>query len=262
MHKPAQEIHFSLEADVATLTIHRANKRNALTEAMWGRIEHCLDETVSSGVKVLRLEGMSGVFSTGSDLDEMAKLLASPERCAMHSAQVQRAQLALRRLPIATLAVIDGDCIEDGLGLALACDLRIASRRSHFALAPARLGLAYSVEDSARLIGVVGTSRATDMLFTGRNLDAYEAAAWGLVNRVVEVEMLPAAAAAMEKSLRTASPTALAAIKLALAHLGGDPGTGRDVADGAFAACFSGRDFAEGASAFLEKRAPQFGEVD
>ncbi|MEO7941574.1 MAG: enoyl-CoA hydratase/isomerase family protein, partial [Burkholderiaceae bacterium] len=158
------------EGRVARLRIDRPAKRNALANVHWAVIERCLAEIHASDARLIVLEGVPGAFSAGADIDELGELLADPAAFVANNAQVQRTQLALQRSPLTTIAVIDGVCVGGGLGLALACDLRIASARSRFGLSPAKLGLVYSPEDSRRLANTVGLARAREMLLTGRLL--------------------------------------------------------------------------------------------
>lgn len=243
---------------VAHIVIARPEKRNALATRHWAALEAALETVQASAAHVLVLSGSPGAFSAGADIDELGEMLAEPARFVASNAVVQRTQLTLQRLPQTTLAVIDGACVGGGLGLALACDLRLASARSKFAITPAKLGLVYSADDSRRLVHAVGMARARELLLTGRLLDAATAAVWGLVHQVAEVDALADAEAAWVDGLRATSGQARRAIKTVLAHLGGDAGVDATQADAAFHEAFHSSDFAEGAAAFLGKRPPQF----
>jgi enoyl-CoA hydratase/carnithine racemase len=156
-------------------------------------------------------------------------------------AAVQVAMEAWARVPIPTIAVIRGACTGGGCGLTLACDLRIATPDSFFAVPPARLGLVYSLADSRRLVDLVGPSRAKDILFTARRVDALEARA---------LELVATIAANAGHSVRSAKT-----IVNAIAD-----GATAETADSRrlYDESFSSPEFAEGARAFLEKRAPRF----
>ncbi|MEO5830459.1 MAG: enoyl-CoA hydratase/isomerase family protein [Rhodanobacter sp.] len=249
---------WQLDGGVARLHIHRAAKRNALATVHWAALENCLNEIHASAATLLVLEGVPGAFSAGADIDELGALLSEPDAFAASNAQVQRTQLALQRLPLTTIAAIDGACVGGGLGLALACDFRIATARSRFALSPAKLGLVYSPEDSRRLVNTVGLARAREMLLTGRLLDAPTALHWGLLNRLVADDELTAVVATMAAELQQTSASARAGIKQVLAFLGGDDRVDHAAATAAFNDAFKSSDFAEGAIAFLAKRPPQF----
>lgn len=249
---------WSRDGALARIGIHRPDKRNALATRHWAALEAALDAIAASDAQVMVLSGVPGAFSAGADIDELGQLLAAPEAFAANNAQVQRTQLKLQRLPQTTLAVIDGACVGGGLGLALACDLRLASARSRFAITPAKLGLVYSADDSRRLVNTVGMARAREMLLTGRLLDAATALDWGLVNQLVDEQGLAALEQAQLQQLLATSGQARRAIKTVLGHLGGDVSFDATAADAAFNDAFGSSDFHEGAAAFLEKRTPRF----
>ncbi len=129
-------VRWELDGGTARLHINHAAKRNARATVHLAALESCLDEIHASTAKLLVLEGVPGAFSAGADIDELGGLLTEPGAFATSNAQVQRTQLVLQRSPLTTVAAIDGACVGDGLGLALACDFRIATTRSRFALSP------------------------------------------------------------------------------------------------------------------------------
>lgn len=251
-------IGWQLDGQVARLRINRPAKRNALATPHWAALESCLDEIHASAAKLLLLQGVPGAFSAGADIEELGRLLTAPGAFAASNAQVQRTQLALQRSPLTTIAAIDGACVGGGLGLALACDFRIGTARSRFALSPAKLGLVYSPDDSRRLANTVGLARAREMLLTGRLLDAPTALHWGLLNRLVPDGELDAVVATVMAELQQTSARARAGIKQVLAYLGGDERVDHAAATAAFNDAFVSADFTEGASAFLAKRPPRF----
>ena len=248
----------SVNGRVARIGIHRPDRRNALASRHWAALEDALEAVRQSPADIMVLSGVPGAFSAGADIDELGELLATPEAYAASNAVVQRTQLALQRLPQTTVAVIDGAGVGGGLGLALACDLRLASGRARFAITPAKLGLVYSADDSRRLVQAVGMARARELLLTGRLLDAATAAAWGLVHQLAGDDGLEAAETALLDGLRATSGQARRGIKTVLGHLGGDVAASASDAAAAFESAFASSDFAEGAAAFLAKRPPSF----
>jgi enoyl-CoA hydratase len=251
-------IAWALEGPMARLRIQRAAKRNALATAHWAAIEAALSEIAASKASVLRIEGVPGAFCAGADIEELNATLKDRTQFAANTAVVQRCQLAVQRLPLTTIAVIDGICMGGGLGLALACDFRLASADSRFALTPAKLGLVYSVDDTRRLVHIVGMARARELLLTGRVLDADTAVQWGLLTALYARSSFDIDVQRFIDALHATSASARAGIKRVLAHLGGDMMVTREAADRAFEEAFSSSDFAEGAAAYLEKRTPQF----
>ena len=252
------EVIVTREGGVTRVTIARPARRNALAEVHWRALDAAFREAATDGTRVLVLAGQPGAFSAGADLAELASLLGDPAAFRANAAVVQAAQQALADLPAATIAAIDGTCVGGGLGLALACDFRIATPRSRFAITPAKLGLVYSPADTARLVAAVGPVRARDLLLRGRPVEADEARAIGLVGELVAPESLEAMVAAQTAELLTLSPASIAGIKRVLAHLADPARVPREAAERAFLDAFDGADFAEGARAFLDKRPPRY----
>ena len=156
------------------------------------------------------------------------------------------------------IAVITGACVGGGCGLALACDLRFAAPEARFGVTPARLGLAYSFEDTIQLVEKVGPARAKDILFSARLIPAMEALEIGLIERVVPAAALETIATTYAEGLADLSPAAiLAAKRMVNAVVAPAPGAykaGQHIID----AVFESTDFIEGRTAFLERRPPRF----
>ena len=252
------ELHRS--GKTATLRIQRAEKKNAFTTAMWRALhEACMAlNAPTESARVLRIEGQPGTFCAGADIAEMTTLLADAAALAENNAVVAAAQMSLERLPLPTIAVIDGPCFGGGFGIAAACDFRLASTRSSFAVTPSTLGLLYSIEDTRRLVRLVGDAHARRLLLRGERLDAATALAWGAVDAVVAPDALAALATSWSDALAAQSRTSMAGIKATLALIAGDPAARETEVRAAFTAAFTGADFAEGAAAFVARRAPRF----
>ena len=240
---------------VARLLIDRADKRNAMDQAMWAALPALIAAAVADpAVRVLVLQSAEpGLFCAGADIAEMAARRTDGAWLAANQAAINRAQFELARAALPTVAFIDGDCIGGGCGLALACDIRVSSPRGRFGVTPARLGLTYPLHDTKLLVDLVGPGQAKRLLFTAGLIDAAEALRIGLVEIVAD-----SAHEVIAQIART-SP----------ASHRGNKGFVRRLLDGqtaddaetlaAFAAAFAGPDFAEGTAAFLEKRAAEFG---
>jgi len=249
------------DGSVAHVVLNQPDKRNAMNAAMWAGLAPLMARLEADPrVKLVVFRG-AGVeaFSAGADISEFAATFATPETTARYNADVRRAQLAVERLGKPTLAVIHGACVGGGCGLALACDLRFASVESRFAIPASRLGVAYSVPDTRRLVALVGAGRAKDILFSGRLLDAAEAVAIGLATRVVPGAELERVAADYARSLLANSPQAIATAKAMVNSLSGLNVLADTILEERFTASFASEDFREGYSAFLEKRRPTFG---
>ena len=251
-----------LERDgaVARLVLNRPDKKNAITEAMWAAVPGLVEAAeADAAVKVVVLASAApGVFSAGADIAEFTEIAADPERRRSNQRAVRAAQDRLMRCEKPTLAEIDGACVGGGCGLALACDIRLASGRSRFGITPVKLGLVYSLEDAKRLVDLVGPAHAKSILFTGRLLDAAEAGRIGLVNDVMSVDDLGPAVAKLAGEIAAASQFGVRGIKHILGlvrdgHAADTPETLQMFLD-----AYDGEDLAEGVAAFLEKRKPRF----
>jgi len=158
-----------------------------------------------------------------------------------------------------------GNAIGGGLALALSCDLRFCADDAFLAITPARLGLLYGFIETRRLIQTVGPARAKDLLFSGRRVACGEALAIGLIDRLVAVEKLEATIAAYANELASLSQRSIRGAKIAVEAIAGglseESPAFRDMIEQAAAS----EDFAEGRSAFLNKRSPEFhfrGRID
>jgi len=254
-----QHITLTIEDGCAELRIERPHKRNALTRAMWRELGEAIAAVAASpDVRLLVLRGSGGVFSAGADIAEMGEFLADPVQLAANNALVRDTQLALERLGCMTLAAVEGACVGGGCGLALACDFRLATEDARFAITPARLGLLYSAEDVRRVVGVVGATRARQLLLTAQPIDAATALAWGMLTEVCAASALPARIEARRALAAQVSPYSVAGIKRAIAMLGGAEPADFAALGQLFDDAFHQDDFREGAQAFLERRAPRF----
>jgi enoyl-CoA hydratase/carnithine racemase len=248
---------------VAEIVLAAPERRNAIGRAMWAALPAlCAAVAADAGIRavVLRAEpGPDGpVFSAGADISEFAEVCATPESAAAYNALVRAGQQAVADLPRPVIAAVAGPCVGGGCGLALSADLRFAAQGARFGITPARLGLAYSVEDTARLVAAVGPSRAKDLLFSGRLLDAGEALHIGLVDRVVAPEALAVAVGDYAEALAELAPGSIRAAKATVDAVAAGDAAAVAAARALIAAAFGSAEFAEGRQAFAERRRPKF----
>ena len=243
---------------IARLTLSQPARRNALNAVMWAALPDVLAELAEGQPKVLIVEGDGDHFASGADISEFGTLYATPESSAKISADIAAAMDALAAFPVPTIALIRGACVGGGLGLALACDIRMADNTSKFAITPAKLGLVYPFGDVARLIEAVGVPNAKDILFSARLIKAKRAAKMGLVNTVVKPDELEQTVMDYAATIAAQSSQSAKTMKRMFAlHASGQ----REDADetiALFLEGFSSDDFKEGYTAFMEKRRPNF----
>ena len=252
--------HLRLETagGVARLLIDRPHKRNAMDQAMWEAVPAFVATAIADpSVRLLILASAHpGPFCAGADIGEFATGSADPAWRARNQAAIRGTQLALARAEKPTLAVIDGDAVGGGCGMALACDVRIASPRARMGITPAKLGLVYPLHDTRLLVDLVGPSQAKRLLFTATLIDAAEALRIGLVDIVARD--LDAEVADFAASVLAVSPASQCGSKAIIQRI--VEGAHDDDATSAagFDAAFTGADFHEGVAAFLGKRKPVF----
>lgn len=253
-HGADMTLRLEVQGAVARLLIDRADKRNAFTQAMWLAVPALVAQAVADpAVRVIVLQSASGgLFCAGADIGEMMANRENAEWLAANQAAINAAQYDLTRAAKPTVAFIDGDCIGGGCGLALACDIRVATPRARLGITPAKLGLVYPLHDTKLLVDLVGPGQARRILYTGELLGAEEALRIGLI------EQLADDADGLIAAITANSPFSTTGTKQFVRRVL-DGQTAEDAETLAtFAAAFKQADFREGASAFLAKRKPQF----
>jgi len=245
--------------DVATLILNRPEKRNALTLAMWTALPGVLAGIAADrAAKVLVVRGAGGTFAAGADIGEFETVYATPDSSRAYFDRVGEAMQALAEFEKPTLAMIEGACVGGGLGLALACDLRIAATDARLALTPGKLGLVYSLPDTRRLVQAVGLSRAKDILFTGRLVNAAEALNIGLVDALHAPDALAEAVADKTTQIASVSQWSARRAKRIVRLIADGETADTELTARWLIEAVEGEDFREGRDAFLAKRKPVF----
>ena len=228
---------------------------------MWDAASGLMDGFAKDDeIRVVVLTGAGGkAFVSGADISRFEKERSNEEAIARYNEIVSKANDALYHFPKPTIAMIRGYCIGGGLGLAVCCDLRIASDNSRFGIPAAKLGLGYGFSGIKRLSDLVGPSYAKEIFFTARHFDAAEAYAMGLINRVVPAENLEAYVRDYADMISINAPLTVNAVKFIANQTVADEGK-RDLARCAdmVQRCFESKDYIEGRRAFMEKRKPAF----
>ncbi|HKC43118.1 MAG TPA: enoyl-CoA hydratase/isomerase family protein [Burkholderiales bacterium] len=254
----SDHVRLAIDGAIATITLDRADKLNALTMAMLEALEAgCARLEGDPSVRAVIVASSSPkAFCAGADIVEWGPLgaLGMWQRWIRDGHRVFD-RLARLRQP--TIAAVGGITYGGGLELALGCDLRIASTDARFAFPEVTIGAVPGWAGSQRLPRVIGAGRAKQLILSGEPVDATTAAAWGLVNEVVPTDRLAARALELARRIAENAPTAVQASKqLVNAGLGEGFGSALEALGAGLAA--STGDAREGIAAFREKRKPKY----
>lgn len=198
--------------DHVIVRLDRPDKRNAIDQSMVDELHAVCAELEQAPRSMLLTGGTDGIFAAGADIGQLRDRTSSDALRAINSGVFER----IRRLPMPTVAAIDGPALGGGAELAYACDIRLCTTRSFFGQPEARLGIIAGAGATWRLPALVGESLAKELLFTGRRMPAEEALRAGLVSDVVEPEALLERAEKLLADIAKAAPVALRLTKLAV----------------------------------------------
>jgi 2-(1,2-epoxy-1,2-dihydrophenyl)acetyl-CoA isomerase len=257
MSETADELLVTHDGAVQTIMLNRPSVLNALDLAMHERLAAALERAAQPDVRALVITGAGRGFCVGQDVGEFPRDAAAVgELLRRHFNPAIRALRGLRK-PV--IAAINGPAAGAGLALALACDLRLAAASASLVPAFAGIGLVPDSGLSHTLPRLIGSAAAFDWIVSGRRIAAPEAAAMGLVMRVVEDADLAAATDALATQL-AAGPTAAIGLTKELIGRSLESSLDDQLEEEARlqAIAAAGADFAEGVAAFLEKRPPRF----
>ena len=243
---------------VATLTVNRPDKLNALNDATISELGQAIDQIrVDDSIGGVILTGAGRAFVAGADISEL-----SSQTPVLAKGRARAGQDVFRRIetcPKPVIAAVNGFALGGGCELAMACHIRIASDAAKFGQPESKLGLLPGYGGSQRLPRLVGKGRAVQLLLTGEMIDAQEAYRIGLVNKVTPAAELMSAAREMMKTILANGPLAVALCIEAI-----DRGLEMSLEEGLvleanhFGLLAASEDMTEGMKAFLEKRTPVF----
>jgi enoyl-CoA hydratase/carnithine racemase len=243
---------------VARLLIDRPDKRNAMTQAMWETLPPLVAQAMADdAIRVVILASATpGLFCAGADIGEFASCSGDETWRIANQAAIRASQYALAHAPKPVIAAIDGDCIGGGCGLAIACDLRIASPTARLGITPAKLGIVYSLFDTKLLVDLVGPARAKRILFTGALHGADEALSIGMIEEIAADPL--AAADTLARTIATNAQHSIRSSKAIVRAILDGQSDDDATTLALFRDAFTLPDFAEGTAAFKEKRRPDF----
>src|SRR4051794_33362729 len=255
MSRMYQDLGYELRDHVGVITLDRPDVHNALRRQTYAELE---DAVRTTEARVLVITGRDPSFCSGDDVREIMTGAGPPPELVA-SPRITPAAEALLTTNVPVIAAVNGSAVGWGMELALMADLRVASERARFAELFVERGLCCDVAGLGRLVQLVGRERASELLFTGRRVEADEALRIGLVSRVVAHEDLMDCALELATTIAGKPPLAVAKLKAGLREAA-DPDWARlgEWVSESLAELFATDDHREGVQAFLEKRAPVY----
>lgn len=253
-----QSITLAVDGGIATLTVNRPDKLNALNATTMAELSSAIDEVrTRDDISGLIVTGAGRAFVAGADISELAN--TTPVSARALALEGQRVFRRFETSPKPVVAAVNGFALGGGCELALACHIRIASEHAKFGQPEVKLGTSPGYGGTQRLPRLVGKGRALQLILTGETIDAAEAYRIGLVNRVVAADSLIESARALLKQIIANGPLAIAACIEAV-DLGLEmPLEGGFALEAThFGLLAATSDMKEGTKAFLEKRAADF----
>jgi enoyl-CoA hydratase len=258
---PTERVLARLDGAALHIRFNNPAKHNALSVDMWEAVPALLEQAEKDDR--VRLVVFSGegpkAFVSGADISQFEDMRAAREAVKRYEVMAEAALMGIHDFGKPTIAAIHGYCIGGGVNVAISCDIRLSAADAVFAIPATRLGLGYRFSALKNLVDLVGPGRAKDIFFTGRRLDATEALAIGLVNRVVPPEGLEAIVAEYATMISTGAPLTVKAGKRIIREvLKPDADIDMELCRRLILDCFESEDYAEGRKAFMEKRKPVF----
>jgi enoyl-CoA hydratase/carnithine racemase len=244
---------------LATITLNRPDARNALNRQVAVDLDAALTALrARTDLRVLILTGAGDrAFCAGADLTERRTM--SPAERTAHTEAINRVADALASFPVPVIAAVRGFALAGGAELALACDLRVAADDAVFGFPEVAIGIFPGAGGVVRLPRLIGAGRARDLLLSGRRVNAEDALAIGLVDRLTAPDQLLATTREMAQTIAANAPLAVRAVKRALIESASLPEAEAHRVVGAHRRPLDATaDYAEGLAAFAERRQPRF----
>jgi enoyl-CoA hydratase/carnithine racemase len=248
-----------IEGDIATVTLNRPDKLNALSQALWARVgEVVADLSANETLRCVVLRGAGErAFSPGADIGRFAVERSNLEQARAYGKVMHQTMETIRDCLHPTIAMIKGVCVGGGLELAIMCDLRICGESSRFGVPVNRLGVTMAYPEIAALIDLVGRATALEILLEGRVFGAQEAREKGLVTRIAPDDQVEAEVYATARRIADAAPLSNRWHKKFARRLQDPQPLTPEEFDEGFASVATA-DYQEGYRAFVEKRKPHF----
>lgn len=250
---PSNNVAWAIKGSVGIVTFDRPEARNALTWEMYDAlVETCDAVEAHDQLRVLIIRGAGGAFSAGTDIAQFQDFDGADG--VAYEKRLDGVIDRIERLPLITIAEVDGVAAGGGCAIALACDLRVCSERAVFGVPVARtLGNCLSITNTARMVDLIGVAATKDLLLTGRLITAEEARRTGLANEIVAADQLSAEVLKRAEDLATRKRSTITATKATLLLLRDHRRPKQNAANHILKACYGSDDFREGVNAFIKR---------
>ena len=254
MSSTAERLTLERIGQTAVVTVNRPEARNAMTFEMYDALERCCEDVdADDELRVMVVRGAGGTFAAGTDIAEFRDFESGEDGLA-YERKLDRIVGRVEAVRKPTIAMVEGHCVGGGLAIAAACDLRLCTPEAKFGMPIARtLGNCLSMNNYARLVGLIGPGRTRELILTARSFSAEEAHGAGLATEIVAADKLEERVLELAERMAGFAPLTLSATKEALRRLrlAGVP-DGHDLV----AECYGSEDFRAGVAAFNERRPP------
>lgn len=256
-------IQSEIKDKIFEITLNRPEKRNAISLAMWRELGAVLHQAARHrDARALVIKGAGPSFSAGIDVNAFLELKEQygPDwttKGRLITRETQDVLQLLERLEVPTIALMQGHCLGLGFELALACDFRIAAKKTKIGLPETLLGIVPDVGGSARLTRLIGVGRAKELILTGKTIEAEQAYDWAILHRVCESTDLNSVLETLVNELCAAAPLAVGMAKRIIDSFH-DINPTLDLEGWAQTQLYNSEDFKNAVTAFAAKKKPEF----
>jgi enoyl-CoA hydratase len=253
-----QILQHTVDGAVATITVARPKALNALNTRFFDEMDALLDELSGNAeLRVVIITGEGKAFAAGADIAEMSGM--NSKQGEAFSRKGQAVFNKIENYPLPVIAAVNGYALGGGCEFAASCDIRIASAKAKFGQPEVNLGLIPGYSGSQRLPRLIGRANANYLLFTGDTIDAAEAHRMGLVQKVIDHDLLMEEALKTAKTIASKGPEAVKMLKKTVNEgLATSFDKGEDLEAKHFGSLFGTKETTEGMDAFLNKRKPNW----
>ena len=255
-----KNIFVNLDNQVANVTISNTRFKNSMSLTMWNQLANIFSELSDNhDIRMIVLRGDGGNFCSGADISEFGQVRSNAEQVHHYEQAVDRASEAILHCPKPVIAAIDGYCIGGGLGLAMACDFRIATTEACLFIPAAKMSIVYGLRETQTLLALVGLSQAKRILYLGERIYADHALKIGLVDQVTALDDQQTLIDHHAEQFKLTAPLTIAGSKKILNQLSFDQSEAsvKELLS-VIQKAGDSEDYQEGRKAFAEKRTPVF----